>query len=277
MAYKTLRYSVAGRIARITLNRPARLNAIDDRMPREIRRAVEAANDDERVHVVVLAGAGRAFCAGYDLKKFAEGDKANRWTQGMPWDPMRDYRGMKANTDDFLSIWRSYKPVICKVHGYAVAGGSDIALCADIVIMEEKARIGYMPARVWGCPTTAMWVYRLGAEKAKRMLLTGDTVDGRTAEKMGLVYQAVPLKILDKTVDALARRMAGVPKNQLMMQKLMINQAYENMGLANTQMLATLFDGITRHSPEGTWFKRYAEKHGFHAAVKWRDSGKAIP
>ena len=277
MRYTTLKYAVAGRIARITLNRPARLNAIDDKMPREIRRAVEAANEDDRVHVIVLAGAGRAFCAGYDLKKFAEGDPGNRWNQEMPWDPMRDYRGMKANTDDFFSIWRSYKPVICKVHGYAVAGGSDIALCADIVIMAEDAKIGYMPARVWGCPTTAMWVYRLGAEKAKRMLLTGDTVDGKTAEKMGLVYQAVPLKILDKTVDALARRMAGVPKNQLMMQKLMINQAYENMGLANTQMIATLFDGITRHSPEGVWFKEYAEKHGFHAAVKWRDSGKAIP
>ena len=276
MAYKTLKYSVAGRIARITLNRPARLNAIDDKMPREIRRAVEAANEDDRVHVIVLSGAGRAFCAGYDLKKFAE-DSGKRWTQSMPWDPMRDSRGMKANTDDFFSIWRSYKPVICKVHGYAVAGGSDIALCADIVIMEDKAKIGYMPARVWGCPTTAMWVYRLGAEKAKRMLLTGDTVDGKTAEKMGLVYRAVPLKILDKTVDALAKRMAGVPKNQLMMQKLMINQAYENMGLASTQMIATLFDGITRHSPEGVWFKKYAEKHGFHAAVKWRDSGKAIP
>ncbi|MGB3934550.1 MAG: crotonase/enoyl-CoA hydratase family protein [Burkholderiales bacterium] len=277
MKYTTLKYAVAGRIARITLNRPARLNAIDDRMPREIRRAVEAANADERVHVIVLAGAGRAFCAGYDLKKFAEGDPRNRWNQSMPWDPMKDYRGMKANTDDFFSIWRSYKPVICKVHGYAVAGGSDIALCADIVIMAEDAKIGYMPARVWGCPTTAMWVYRLGAEKAKRMLLTGDTVDGKTAEKMGLVYQAVPRKDLDRTVDALARRMAGVPKNQLMMQKLMINQAYENMGLASTQMMATLFDGITRHSPEGVWFKNYAEQHGFHAAVQWRDSGKAIP
>ena len=277
MRYTTLKYAVAGRIARITLNRPARLNAIDDKMPREIRRAIEAANADDAVHVIVLAGAGKAFCAGYDLKKFAEGDPDNRWNQSMPWDPMRDYRGMKANTDDFFSIWRSYKPVICKVHGYAVAGGSDIALCADIVIMAEDARIGYMPARVWGCPTTAMWVYRLGAEKAKRMLLTGDTVDGKAAEKMGLVYQAVPAKDLDKTVDALARRMAGVPKNQLMMQKLMINQAYENMGLASTQMIATLFDGITRHTPEGVWFKKYAEKHGFHAAVKRRDSGKAIP
>jgi enoyl-CoA hydratase len=163
------------------------------------------------------------------------------------------------------------------VHGYAVAGGSDIALCADLVVMAEDARIGYMPARVWGCPTTAMWVYRLGAEKAKRMLLTGDTIEGRTAKAWGLVYDAVPATELDATVEALAQRIAGVPKNQLMMQKLMINQAYENMGLASTQTLATLFDGITRHTPEGVWFKDYAETHGFHAAVDWRDSGRAIP
>jgi enoyl-CoA hydratase len=277
MRYTTLKFALDGRIARITLNRPERLNAINEKMPREIRRAIEAANADDRVHVIVLAGAGRAFCAGYDLKKFAEGDPENRWTQGMPWDPMQDYRGMKANTEDFFSIWRSYKPVICKVQGYAVAGGSDIALCADLVVMAEDARIGYMPARVWGCPTTAMWVYRLGAEKAKRMLLTGDVIDGKTAKAWGLVYDAVPAAKLDAAVNALAKRMAGVPKNQLMMQKLMINQAYENMGLANTQMIATLFDGITRHSAEGLWFKSYAEQKGFHEAVKWRDSGRPIP
>ncbi|MCX7961583.1 MAG: crotonase/enoyl-CoA hydratase family protein [Burkholderiales bacterium] len=275
--FVTVKYGVTGRIARITLNRPARLNAIDERMPGEIRRAVEAANADDRVHVIVLSGAGRAFCAGYDLKRFAEGDPENRWTQPMPWDPMRDFRFMKANTDDFLSLWRSAKPVICKVHGYAVAGGSDIALCADLVVMAEDARIGYMPARVWGCPTTAMWVYRLGAEKAKRLLFTGDTIDGRTAKAWGLVYDAVPAAELDAAVEALAGRIASVPKNQLMMHKLMINQAYENMGLAGTQMIATLFDGIARHSPEGLWFKRYAEKHGFRAAVEWRDSGRPIP
>jgi len=244
-------------------------------MPGEIRRAVEQANADDAVHVIVLAGAGRAFCAGYDLKQYAEGETP--LIQDMPWDPMQDYRIMKGFTDDFFSIWRSYKPVLCKVQGYAVAGGSDIALCADIVVMAEDARIGYMPARVWGCPTTAMWVYRLGAEKAKRMLLTGDTIDGRTAKAWGLVYEAVPEDLLDAEVDALAERMSAVPRNQLMMQKLMINQAYENMGLASTQMIATLFDGITRHTPEGLWFKRHAEAHGFHAAVDWRDSGRPIP
>jgi enoyl-CoA hydratase len=275
MGYTTLKYERRDRVARITLNRPERLNAISEAMPGEIRRAIEEANADDAVHVIVLQGAGRAFCAGYDLKQYAEG--ATPLIQDMPWDPMQDYRIMKGFTDDFFSIWRSYKPVLCKVHGYAVAGGSDIALCADIVVMAEDARIGYMPARVWGCPTTAMWVYRLGAEKAKRMLLTGDTIDGKTAKAWGLVYESVPEDLLDAEVDALAERMSAVPKNQLMMQKLMINQAYENMGLASTQMIATLFDGITRHTPEGMWFKRCAEAHGFHAAVEWRDGGRPIP
>lgn len=277
MTFATLLYETAGRIARITLNRPERLNAIDEKMPGEIRAAVDQANADDGIHVIVLAGAGRGFCSGYDLKAFAEAKGENPGVQSMPWDPMVDYRFMKRCTDDFFSLWRSYKPVICKVHGYAVAGGSDIALCADIVMMAEDARIGYPPARVWGCPTTAMWVFRIGAEKAKRMLLTGDLVDGRAAKEMGLVYDAVPAAELDAAVDALANRMAGVPKNQLMMQKLMINQAYENMGLGTTQMIATLFDGITRHSPEGMWFKAYSEEHGFHEAVRLRDSGEPIP
>ncbi|MBV6476716.1 MAG: crotonase/enoyl-CoA hydratase family protein [Rhodocyclaceae bacterium] len=277
MTFTTLNYATDGRIARITLNRPERLNAIDEKMPGEIRAAVERANADDGIHVIVLAGAGRGFCSGYDLKAFAETAGENPGVQSMPWDPMVDYRFMKQCTDDFFSLWRSYKPVICKVHGYAVAGGSDIALCADIVIMAEDAKIGYPPARVWGCPTTAMWVFRIGAERAKRMLLTGDLVDGRKAKEMGLVYDAVPAAELDAAVDALAQRMAGVPKNQLMMQKLMINQAYENMGLASTQMIATLFDGITRHSPEGMWFKAYSEEHGFHEAVRLRDSGEPIP
>jgi enoyl-CoA hydratase len=277
LEFTTLRYETSGRIARITLNRPERLNAITPDMPREIHAAVDLANADDSVHVIVLQGAGRAFCAGYDLKEFAETPGTNVCIQDMPWDPMLDYREMKRYTDDMFSLWRSYKPTLCKVHGYAVAGGSDIALCCDIVVMEEAAEIGYMPARVWGCPTTAMWVYRIGAEKAKRMLLTGDRIKGTEAKAIGLVHDAVPAQEIDAVVDALAERIAGVPKNQLMMQKLMINQAYENMGLANTQMIATLFDGITRHSPEGIWFKKYAEQHGFHAAVEWRDSGRPIP
>jgi enoyl-CoA hydratase len=276
-AFETLLYEVSGRVATLTLNRPERLNAINDAMPSEVRAAVELANTDDAVHVIVLAGAGSAFCAGYDLKHYAEGDPTNRYTQPMPWDPLRDYRFMKRNTEDFMSLWRSYKPTICKVHGYAVAGGSDIALCCDLIVMAEDAKIGYMPARVWGCPTTAMWVYRLGPQRAKRMLYTGDLIDGRTAAEWGLALQSVPAATLDAAVAQLAERIAAVPRNQLMMQKLMINQAVDAMGLEQTQMFATLFDGITRHSPEGLWFKRYAERYGFPAAVEWRDSGRPLP
>ena len=269
----TVLYERDGRIARITLNRPEVMNAINHELPRELQAAVERAGQDQAVHVIVLAGNGPAFCAGYDLTKYAQTDGANAFTQTMPWDPMKDYRAMAANNDCFMSLFRSYKPVICKVHGYAVAGGSDIALCSDIVIMAEDARIGYMPARVWGCPTTAMWVYRIGPEKAKRMLFTGDKIDGTEAEKIGLVYKAVPAGQLDAEVEKLAERIAGVPQNQLMMHKLMINQALENMGLRNTQTIATLFDGITRHSPEGLNFKARAETVGWKHAVDERDQG----
>ena len=276
-AYSTLKIAVEGRIATLTLNRPERLNAINDEMPGEIRQAVEAANADDRVHVIVLRGAGNAFCAGYDLKYYAEGDPTNIITQPMPWDPMIDYKFMKQNTNDFMSLWRSYKPTIARVHGYAAAGGSDIATCCDFIVMEDKARIGYMPVRIWGCPSPAMWVYRIGAMRAKRMMLTGDLINGKQAFEWGLATEVAPLAKLDATVQKLADRIAGVPKNQLMMLKLVINQAIDAMGLEQTQMFATVFDGITRHSPEGLWFKRYAETYGFPAAVEWRDSGRPLP
>ena len=271
MTSSPILYQTDGGIARIILNRPEKLNAINDEMPPLLNDAVSRANQDDGVHVIVLSGAGRAFCSGYDLELYAETPRPCPGSQDMPWDPMVDFKLMHSNTQHFMSLWRSHKPVVCKVQGFAVAGGSDIALCSDLIVMAENARIGYPPARVWGCPTTAMWVYRVGAERAKRLLLTGDLVGGLEAEKIGLVHKSVSEDKLDKEVEDLAGRMAGIPKNQLMMQKLMINQAFANMGLETTQMMATLFDGITRHSPEGVAFKARAEEVGFKQAVKERD------
>lgn len=273
MSEKSVILEKDGRIGRVFLNRPDVMNAIHDELPLDLADCIEAANNDDDIHVIVLAGKGEAFCAGYDLTYYAEGNGANNVTQEMPWDPMLDYKFMKRNTECFMKIWRSYKPVIAKVHGFAVAGGSDIALCSDMIIMAEDAQIGYMPVRVWGCPTTAMWVYRLGAQKAKRMLFTGDKISGVEAAEMGLALEAVPADKLDARVDELAHRISTVPKNQLMMQKLMINQAYENMGLENTQMIATVFDGITRHSPEGLNFKARSEEMGWKQSVRERDQG----
>ncbi|MEP3637602.1 MAG: crotonase/enoyl-CoA hydratase family protein [Paracoccaceae bacterium] len=266
-------YERTDRIARITLNRPDVLNAIDDEMPHLLAEAVARADADPKVHLMILSGNGKAFCAGYDLTYYAQGNGAGDVTQQMPWDPIKDYQFMWANTQAFMSLFRALKPVICKIHGPAVAGGSDIALCCDLVFMAEDAEIGYMPARVWGCPTTAMWVYRLGPERAKRMLFTGDKITGRDAEDMGLILKTVPSEDLDKAVEDMADRMSSVPINQLAMQKLVINQAIEATGLMNTQRLATIFDGITRHSPEGLNFKARSEDVGWKQAVDERDRG----
>ena len=277
MKFGTVLYESKDRVAKITLNRPECFNAINETMPEDIASAFNHASNDDSVHVVVLTGSGRGFCGGYDLKTFAETPDLNPVIQEMPWDAMIDFNFMNSCTKNIMSIWRCHKPVIGRIHGDAVAGGSDIALCCDIIIMNENARIGYPPSRVWGCPTTAMWVYRLSMDKAKYMLFTGDLISGKEAEENGLIFKSVPIEELDKEVNRLTNRIKGVPKNQLMMMKIMINQSYENMGLASTQTMATLFDGIARHSPEGVRFKQRAEETGFKQAITERDSGNPIP
>ncbi|GAA6152281.1 crotonase/enoyl-CoA hydratase family protein [Pseudoteredinibacter isoporae] len=277
MTSSTVEYQVKDRIATLTLNRPERLNAINDRLPSDLRKAVEKAERDPEVHVIILQGAGKGFCGGYDLVQYAQEDSGEiHGSQEMPWDPTEDYAMMSRNTEDFMSLWRARKPTICKIHGAAAAGGSDIALCCDMIIMADDARIGYPPARVWGVPTTMMWVYRLGVEKAKRMLFTGDLVSGKEAEEMGLILKSVPLEQLDDEVMTLANRIKGVPRNQLMMCKMTVNQAYESMGLKQTQMFATIFDGVARHSPEGLWFRERAQEVGFKQVVAERDGGGNI-
>ena len=206
------------RVARLLLNRPQRLNAITDVTPRELRQAVDWANAEDEVHVIVVEGAGKGFCGGYDLDMFGSGTADHPCQQErQPWDPMDDYAFMKRNTEDFMSLWRSPKPTIAKVHGYAAAGGSDIALCCDLLVMANDARIGYMPTRVWGCPTTAMWTYRLGPMRAKQLMFTGDTIDGATAAQWGLATESVPVDRLEEATLRLANRIAGVPRSHLAM------------------------------------------------------------
>jgi enoyl-CoA hydratase len=284
-AYTTLRIDhdpQEPRIARLLLNRPDKLNAISSAMPDEIAQAVRWAESVDEVHVIVVEGAGRAFCAGFDMQEYAEaldpatGDHPNR-QEKTPWDPMVDYAAMMGATDGIMALWRSRKPTIAKVHGYAVAGGSDIALSCDLLVMADDAKTGYMPTRVWGCPTTAMWTYRLGPARAKQMMFTGDLIDGKTAAAWGLANLSVPAAELESATMTLAKRIAGVPRSQLMMHKLVVNQVMQTMGLAQTQSLATVFDGITRHGPDGLWFRRQAQVEGFKSAVEWRDSGRPIP
>ncbi len=253
---KLVLYEAADGVATLTLNRPDRLNTIIPELIQQLLAALDRAQADAAVRAIRLRGAGRVFCAGYDIGFGAEMMRATQ-SEGV-WDPIADYALMSRYVDAYMRLWRSPKPVIAQVQGYCVGGGTDLALCSDLIVCAEDCQIGYPPARVWGSPTTAMWVYRLGLERAKRLLLTGDALDGRTAVAWGLASEAVPAADLDNAALALARRVALLPANQLHMMKLLINQAYEQMGLHVTQLLGTLLDGAARHTPEGADFTRRA-------------------
>jgi enoyl-CoA hydratase len=288
---RTMRYEVTGRVARITLDRPDRGNGITFEMPRELAACVERANLDPDVHVIALAGNGKGFCGGYDLVASAEGKMAGvggdaPWPPGSPmdpavqlanhaphsdWDPMVDYAMMSRNVRGFMSLFFSDKPVVCKVHGFCVAGGTDMALCSDLLVIEDRAKIGYPPARVWGVPTTAVWVHRIGLEKAKRLLFTGDCLSGAEAVEWGLAIECAPAATLDERAEILLERIARVPINQLIMMKLMLNQTVMAQGLHTTQLLGTMFDGVARHTAEGHAFARRAAEAGFKQAVRERD------
>jgi len=294
----TMTYERDGRVARITLDRPERGNGITLEMPRELSACVERANLDPEVHVLALAGNGSGFCGGYDLVEFAEGAKdgrggadpaapedaagldasaldpavqaANHDPDGV-WDPVIDFQMMSRNVRGFMSLFHSEKPVLCKVHGFCVAGGTDMALCSDLLVIENEAKIGYPPARVWGVPTTALWAHRIGIERAKRLLFTGDCLSGAEAVEWGLATEATPADRLDERFEALLSRVARVPVNQLVMHKLLVNQSVYAQGLQATQLLGTFFDGIARHTQEGYAFQRRAAEAGWGEAVRERD------
>lgn len=272
MSFETIDYGASDGIARVILNRPERMNALNTQLIVDLEAAVTAANADNAVRVIVLSGAGRAFCAGYDLDWGTKAEDAAQRSMSGQWDPVRDYLGMSRNVRAFMSLWQSAKPVIACIHGWCVGGGTDMALCSDLIYMADDAQIGYPPARVWGEPTTMMWVYRLGLEHAKRLALTGEPLTGREAARLGLISNAVPAGELDETVSAIAHRLATIPLNQLVMSKLLVNQAYENMGLRTTQIIGTLFDGAARHTPEGIAWRDLAMQEGFRVAVRRRDA-----
>ncbi len=263
-------YEVRDRIAHLTLNRPDRGNGITRGLVLELERSVERADLDPEVHVLLLSGAGKGFCGGYDLVQYAEGTIPNH-DPNEPWDPMLDYQFMSRNVRAFMSLFHCSKPVVCKVHGFCVAGGTDMALCSDLLVIAADAKIGYPPARVWGSPTTSMWAYRLGPARAKRLLFTGDCLDGATAAEWGLATEAPAPEALDERAGELVRRIAQVPVNQLQMMKLLVNQSMYSQGLHATQLIGTVFDGIARHTPEGYAFQALAMSDGFRAAVRARD------
>jgi enoyl-CoA hydratase/carnithine racemase len=263
-------YEVTDRVARLQLNRPGRGNGITGELVAELEAAVERADLDPAVHVLLLGGNGKGFCGGYDLVQYGEGKIPNH-DPTQPWDPMLDYTAMSRNVRAFMSLFHCSKPVVCKVHGFCVAGGTDLALCSDLLVIAADAKIGYPPARVWGSPTTSMWAYRLGPQRAKRLLFTGDSLSGREAVEWGLAIEAPSPESLDERTETLVARIARLPVNQLQMMKLLVNQSLYAQGLHATQVLGTVFDGITRHTREGYAFQSLAAHEGFREAVRRRD------
>ena len=298
--YATLTYEVTGRIARITFDRPERGNAITADTPLDLAHAVERADLDPRVHVILLSGRGKGFCGGYDLSIYAENGarpadgtdgsgaegtaldatvQARNHDPSRTWDPMLDYAMMSRFNRGFASLLHATKPVVAKVHGFAIAGGTDIALYADQIVCADDARIGYPPTRVWGIPAAGMWAHRLGDQRAKRLLLTGDCLTGRQAVEWGLAVESHPADELDARTEQFVERIAQMPINQLMMVKLALNSALLASGVATSTMISTVFDGISRHTREGYAFQTRAATVGFREAVRERDEpfGDAKP
>jgi enoyl-CoA hydratase len=288
--YRTLTYEVDGRIARITFNRPDRGNAITADTPLELAATVERADLDPNVHVILLSGRGKGFCGGYDLSIYAEQGgrpgadsdpaagtvldpavQARNHDPAEHWDPMLDYAMMSRFNRGFASLLHANKPTVAMLHGFCVAGGTDIALYCDQIICADDTKIGYPPTRVWGIPAAGMWAHRLGDQRAKRLLLTGDCITGRQAAEWGLAVESVPAERLREHTEALVARIAMLPVNQLMMVKLALNSALLAQGVATSTMVSTVFDGIARHTPEGYAFQQRAASDGFREAVRARD------
>ncbi len=277
-------YEERERIAVLTLNRPEKKNALTDTMIEAVATGIDTATASADVSAIVLRGAGDSLTAGYDLSAvsvFSGGTEPDGWTSPYDasgpdprpgaWDPVRDYQFMKHNVDRFMKIWECPKPVLAEVQGWAIGGATDLILCADLLYMASDARIGYAPSRIYGVPTTMMWVYRLGLEHAKQFLLTGRAIDAPTAHRIGLVSQICEPDDLSQTVEAEAKRFAAIPANQLALNKMVINQAFENMGLRTSQMMGSFFDGMARHTEEALRWSDDVTDRGLRTVIAERD------
>ncbi|GIW19545.1 MAG: crotonase/enoyl-CoA hydratase family protein [Tepidiforma sp.] len=275
--YRTILYEVERGRARITLNRPEKLNALSLELQQELHDALWEADNDTRVHAVIIRGAGRAFSAGYDLTPLGNRRPA---PEGDHYTAV--YRGARTFDDDAwqleraqrlrMAIFDMHKPVVAQVHGYCLAGGTDIAFLCDIVIAAEDATIGFPPARAMGSLPNQMWVYHCGPQWAKRLFLTGDTITGAEAAKIGLVLKAVPASLLQQEVEGLVDRMAMIDAELLSANKRIVNLALELMGARTMQRLGAENDARAHLAPSVREFGRIAAEQGLKAALHWRDA-----
>ena len=261
-------YEEQDKIAIISINRPERLNTLTAEVIAAVGEYVDQAASAEEVAAIILRGAGPNVSAGYDLDDFLANEAGS---QDQVWDPVGDYQSMSGNVRNFMKVWECPKPVIAEISGWAIGGATDLLLCADLLFMADDAHIGYAPSRIYGTPTTMMWIHRIGLEHAKQFLLTGRPINAETAFRIGLVSHICEVGDLSRSAESEARRFADIPSNQLALNKLLINQTFENMGLRTSQMLGTFFDGIARHTPEAQDWAARITGGDFREAVAERD------
>ena len=272
MDYETIIYEVERGRARITLNRPEKLNALSIQLQQELNQALWDADNDNRVHTVILRGAGRAFSAGYDLtpRPLAERDPDDHTREGRSFDD--DAWRMEQGQRLRMAIFDMHKPVIAQIHGYCVAGGTDVALLCDMIIAADDTLIGFPPARAQGALPNNMWLYNVGPQWAKRLMLSGDFVTGADAAKIGLVMKALPLDLLEEEVEGLADRLAMIDTELLSANKRIINIGLELMGARTLQRIATENDARAHLAPSVAEFGARSREHGLKAALQWRDT-----
>ena len=253
------------------LNRPEKLNALSLPLQKELYDCLQEADDDLNVRVITLRGAGRAFCAGYDVTppQTEEERTASAERRG---NIRQDMHRLRKTARLMTSVFDLSKPVIAGIHGHVIAGGTDLALHCDIVIAADDANIGFPPVRSMGTPPTHMWTYMVGPQRAKWFMLTGETVSGKEAEKMGLVMQSVPAEGLDAAVDDLANKMAKIPWDMLAAIKSIVNKALDLMGRNMMQIIAAETDAVSHQSEIVKEFNRISNEQGLKAALAWRDS-----
>ncbi len=276
-------FEVNERVARITLNRPDKRNAITGQMITELHGALLEADARTDVNVVVLQGAGKDFCAGYDLAGVYAGVKSEA-DERADAGHQATYRSISSTLDDdcwnlentqrqTTTMFEIHKPVIARVHGNCLAGGTDLALMCDMVLAAADARIGFPATRANGTPPNHMWVYHVGPQWAKRLLMTGDCLTGTDAARIGLVLDAVPPAELDDVVNDLARRMSFVDAELLAAHKRIVNVALELSGARTLQRMAAEMDARAHLSqgPRRTQFKADMAQNGLKQALKNRD------
>ena len=268
MPYETILTETRDRVRRVTLNRPEVRNALSEQLKGELFDAIDEAEGDEGVGAIVIDGAGPSFCAGHDFGDLAD---AQRGVDPADTTPLDLLNSLQKVDDPWAKLWNVTKPTIAQVHGHCLGGGMELAFNCDVVFAADDAKIGYPPVRAQGSIQTYMWNYLVGPQWAKIIILTGDQIDGATAERIGLVAKAVDANELAAETHELARRMALVPHELQAVNKALCNKALELMGREQMQTLARQADRFAYSGRAAAEWKRRLLEDGPREAVKWRD------